>query len=1185
MKQASLIVLVLLIGGAIGAGWFLSADSGGDGDTNVSLLSSRNEDGTAELVQADGEADENLIEREVEPEAGAARTAAAALGQDFDASTAVFVEGSVKLPGDCALDETLEVFALTEEVSYGELLRGLDHPSPSASAVKRLERALHARATVESDGSFRVAFPEGADAGFVMLRGAHLYTLEAVPVDPTRAQSLTIEPLSGTHVQGQLTAPKGVAPSLLAGVEVQMRTDVSTPNPMDLQSAAMRVVRAAVKTGPDGSFEIRALPADKDYVVTVRHDELAAYRTSMSGFHACTDHALTIPMERGGSVAGVVVDADGSPLAGAKVQALLAGQWFGFDDFDVREGKTGSDGSFLLKAVPAGGVSLRAELEGHLESKKKRIDVPQEGVIDGLTLSLAEGRSISGSLVWESGEPAQGITVRARFDQAHLAGPSAFNALRGASGKTKAGADGSFVLKGLGAGPFILQASAHRKLNADGDVITELDLGDSSDDEEHAQELDDSVVLSARVDGVKPGAEGLELVLRAPMGLHGVVVDQQGTPLNKFSVSAQRISDGAFGEVFTDTREGTFESEDGAFFLEGMIEGTWKVHVEGDNYVTLEPVSIELPAETRDDPLLVEVMLTASVAGTVRGPDGEVVPGATISIDTGTPSWQAAIAGRVVPTAETDPEGHFELKGIAPEQIGIYADADDYARSPSVTVDLQPGDTLEEVELVLTLGGTLTGIVYDSEGEPASGRMIALNDMKTFDSKATTSDGDGSFRFDHLLPGTWQVVAMDRGADWGGSDGDESGIAGMMDAMTLSQATIIEGELTHIVLGAPPEDPVRIHGRVSHGDGAYSGAMVSFFPEGSRLYERMVNATVADDGTYELTVDGPGSYVVSIAKLPVGGGAGQQNTIEFAREIPELADVRVDFKIPLGRISGRIVDADGRPASSARVTLTHSGGVRTDHFFGGQYTELPTDANGKFDIEGLRPGKYRLSAGGASFMNLGSGARFGRVILDDIHVGENEWKKDVEIRLPGPGTIEANVLDLMGQPAMGADIFVRDTQGRVMEPFSFVMTDSSGKAKFEGLSPGEYTVSARVDGFASVESSPVKVREGETTKVDLRLEDGAVLVIRVKDPEGDGSQATIRVEDSEGREMTGMFGLQDLQKLYLEGGFSRTEHRLGPLAPGKYRIYAESNGLRTSKPVTIRGGDERKLTLRLKDRD
>ena len=212
---------------------------------------------------------------------------------------------------------------------------------------------------------------------------------------------------------------------------------------------------------------------------------------------------------------------------------------------------------------------------------------------------------------------------------------------------------------------------------------------------------------------------------------------------------------------------------------------------------------------------------------------------------------------------------------------------------------------------------------------------------------------------------------------------------------------------------------------------------------------------------------------------------------------------------------------------------------------------------------------------------MGAGeARLGRV-TNEVQVGEDEWLSDVDFQLQAPGALEISVTDTAGNPISGAYVFVRDSRGQVLEPFSLFQTDGAGKFEQQGLAPGEYTVTARQGSLVSTESAPVTVNTESTKKLNLRVDSGAVLWIRIRDKEGP-TRASVRVVDSEGREWGGMFGMDDLQMLYLDKGFSPNEHRIGPLPPGKYRVYAEAEGLEAAKPVTLRGGEERKLTVRLK---
>ncbi len=67
--------------------------------------------------------------------------------------------------------------------------------------------------------------------------------------------------------------------------------------------------------------------------------------------------------------------------------------------------------------------------------------------------------------------------------------------------------------------------------------------------------------------------------------------------------------------------------------------------------------------------------------------------------------------------------------------------------------------------------------------------------------------------------------------------------------------------------------------------------------------------------------------------------------------------------------------------------------------------------------------------------------------------------------------------------------------------------------------------------------------------------------------------------------MTGLLGLADIQQLYSEGAFSSTEHRIGPVPPGKYKVRAwTDDGKSAKKNVLVRAGEkEKRFTLRLEE--
>ena len=59
-----------------------------------------------------------------------------------------------------------------------------------------------------------------------------------------------------------------------------------------------------------------------------------------------------------------------------------------------------------------------------------------------------------------------------------------------------------------------------------------------------------------------------------------------------------------------------------------------------------------------------------------------------------------------------------------------------------------------------------------------------------------------------------------------------------------------------------------------------------------------------------------------------------------------------------------------------------------------------------------------------------------------------------------------------------------------------------------------------------------------------------------------------------------MFGVTDMQALYMEGEFSPHEHRLGPLPPGRYTVSAVIDGVHVEKKVRLKGEAEKRLAIR-----
>lgn len=1090
--------------------------------------------------------------------------------ESWDIEKSLWVEGVVRVPAGCTDEGHLEAFATSEPVDHNRLA-GLAESVDSP-------RVLFSRRPVSASGSFRVPFPPDTKLGHVSLRGRYQFTTESVAVDlSTPPAPITLDPKCGAWVTGTVTLPaeSPVALADLDGLKLVLHTSFEN---FRGSMASMRELRRDTKLAA-GTFEFRAVPTEGDAALDIEPERLAATSTKVEKLEPGRENPIQVSLLRGGTVRGVVRDTGGTPLAGAEVAASRPGQWFGFDNREVRETKSGADGSFELPAVTPGKVVLTADLDGYLESDRKTVELIDGGSQSGVDLEITRGKSISGRVTWPDGKVASGADVKVEFDMSQMVGMAAFNMLRGRDGDAKTDDQGAFAVTGLGEGPFTVSATAPPPEAAPVEPAKADEKADKAKPKR-------STLWRTRVDGVAPATSGLELVLKRPEGLPGRVVDEAGAAVTKFRIEAGREGKGPLGNLRGEQAEESFEDPEGRFLLAGLTEGTWKLYALAEGFGIPEPVTIDVPRASDAPELVVTIAHAASVSGVVKSPRGELVAGAKVKIGSAGPAWQEMLQGGPdQPVATSEADGTFNLEGLRAGIVSIVGTSESWAKSLPLELTLEPGKRFDGAVVVLRDGGSISGEVFGEGGRPAAGLFVQATQMKDFENQMTFTDAEGKFRIEHLLPGSWQVVAMPSqggGGDEPAGDGKEATepTMDMFSKMKLAMVTVVDGEETHVVLGAPPKDPVEVHGTVTHSGEPMSGAMLAFIAEGKDALKGMKTASVKKDGTYSVKLDAPGNYSVSVQR--VLGGMGQQSTVEFSEKIPEAKEHRLDLVMPTARVSGRVRGPDGEPAKSARISLQPESPVAIGTMWGGQYHEGVTDAEGRYDIQTLRPGTYVIGAGGMTMGGvLGNEDAFGREMRSGVKLSEGEWMKDVDFRLKKSGALEVTVMDAAGGPAAEAAVFVREANGKLVDGFSMVTTKADGKARYPGLGPGTYTVSARKELLASADSARVKIEEGGSVEVQVALQPGTMLIVTTVGAEAAPVRASVEVTDEDGREVGGMISLAEVMELLGEGGMSSTEHKVGPLPQGKYKVKAtSSDGKTISKPVSLTGQAERKLTIR-----
>lgn len=1053
-------------------------------------------------------------------------------------SAAGWIEGTVELP----------LGAPTADLGVWVLARKGRADADERARLERERPGDLVRVPV-TNGRFR--YRRGASEGVrLWLDSDWLYVDEAPWVEGDAAPTLKALLGGAIEIVARRPATAG-ADEELAGVEVRAEGILENAGMFGFGGTDRTVTLDA-----DGRAMLRGLPTDRTWRLSAT-PEFWATRV-VPGVEVVSGETTieSLDFRLGARLSGVVIDDRGKPVEGAEVRWQTSNR---FMDFGNRRDAATTDehGAYRLYGVRPGDGEVVAEKDGLLEGRVELEDLADAEERRGVDVTMSSGLAIAGVVRTKDGEPAGGATVTAARENE---GGRRMGWRRGGGNdvrEVEADEHGRFTIGGLVAGDYR--------------VTTEWDAPGKGDWK------DTQIAVPA-------GEHNLVITVAPPPGVVFLVTGPDGAPVDRVNIELAPVNDaaggaGRFTRFLGGARPGSIdvqlESDDGRYVVEDVTRGPWTVDISGDGLVQeTDDLEILVDGSTEHPVTLVR---TASISGVVVDPSGAAVPDVNVRLldaadDTTTP-WGMRFGGDVM-SRNSDDEGRFELKGLRPGSYELIANEDGYASSEVRGVDVRSGDEIAGIRLALRVGGTILGTIHGDDGRPQSGRTImamSQGGAGGFPTNAT-SDEHGVFEMTALEPGTYQVFAqpdMRRMAAAADSEGEPSP-AEFFKSMQMTMATVVDGEVTEVALGAPPAEPVRVHGRVTQGGEPVDGGMVTFLREGGNVMDSFSPADVAKDGTYELVIDGGGRATAIYARE----GFGRTGT-EFPVVIPQRSEYRLDLELPGGAIVGRLLGTDGGPLPDQVVSLERRSGLPALTGMGmGNMTE--TDADGRFLFEDLEDGTYDLRAGGAGFFS--GSAETAATVVSGVEVREGKPAPDVTIRLEEPGEVTGRVVDAGGRPAAGVTLFVRDEDGVLLARVSAVDTDANGRFVYRGLPAGNVLVEARGDA-GSAAPVAVRVRSGGTTEVELRLSSSTLLRVRGVDAAGEPTRLRLSVLDAAGREMAGLRALSGFQRRMAQG-FDTATREVGPLPPGTYTVIGVNDaGDEVRREVELNGAPERDVDL------
>jgi len=472
-------------------------------------------------------------------------------------------------------------------------------------------------------------------------------------------------------------------------------------------------------TGADGVATLARL-APGVYAVGVLADGRRPF--VRTGIVVEEDRATDVPatLEPGAPLAGVVVDAAGSPIARAAVAASRR--------IGRATATTDERGRFALSGLAPGSTAIDVEAAGFVALKTEAAAGPDEA-----RLVMRRESSVSGQVVDREGRPVTAFRIFARPSRDSR---DAVRRLRGSAPARRievSDPEGRFRVGGLGEATYELQAIALASPGLGSGRSAQVVVGDGAAVDGIRIEVESTVTLRARV---------LDAATREPLAGAIVTCPAPEAPPGQ----AGSPAGGETGRA----------GEDGWIVTPiPSSASSLRFAAKDHSASVVEPV----PAPGESGAVEVEVALGrgASIAGTVRDGQGVAVAGAVVEL------LDAELR------TLTSAQGEYAIAGLeaGEHEIGWLRSMDDdgYVEKATVTlaanesarVDFGPG---------ARPGSRVFGVVSEG-GAPVPGLQVGL--VSTAPSadgqpRLARTDDRGAFEFLSVGAGEWSIGPLGDGS-------------------------------------------------------------------------------------------------------------------------------------------------------------------------------------------------------------------------------------------------------------------------------------------------------------------------------------------------------------------------------------------------------------------------------------
>ncbi|MFN0204929.1 MAG: carboxypeptidase regulatory-like domain-containing protein [Planctomycetota bacterium] len=719
-----------------------------------------------------------------------------------------------------------------------------------------------------------------------------------------------------------------------------------------------------------------------------------------------------------------------------------------FDKLPFPYTTTAADGSFTIEGAPAGALTLMMD-GAAVPGAYKPIPASKGSEKDVGELVISRGMEIEGAVVDENDKPVGESEV-----MLGIPSPLASEYVAFLRKPIKTAANGTFIMKGVpGPKAYILARGPGQ--------------------------LDWTINDPYEITG-----DEIKIKIPAPLSVLVKVTDAAGKPLTA-KIAVQRAVEGIslFPQIEAPFVAKPDVVSQGTYRIRGLQLGEFWVYARADGYaITKEKVKIELG----DEPTVtIQCELEFAIEATVFGKDKETGKPAPLELATvagGPDKGMEKLGFMGLGHAKTNKDGVALVRALGDGQYNIVATHPGYAMGLSkVQIPATKQTTIQ-----LLVGGSVEGTVTRGGLPPEKPMMVAIapraEEMVQLPRTSITTF-EGKFKFTHLFPGEYTVVALPRMFDGDLTKLNPMQFMAMQSENADQECEVIDEETTTVILDLNeggrkqnPDDGFITGSAFVNGMAAEGDYISASGPEWIRA--KPVDAS----GAFDLGRAKPGEYRVMIMRKngsfqgPFGGSLAAKSVTVKATE-PSF----VEFNVRTGKLSGTVFDESKKALPNARVSITPT---ENPGPWGGGGPNARTDEFGKFTVDEIASGSYRVSAS--------MGDALSSPAMIQIAEGGTQ-KVDIYLKpaIVVEGTFDANIPK---EARWGSMQFQQKTaEGESAGREGRAEVNISEKTfRARRLLPGKYTVSLRVfggDSSANYKSVEVDVPPGGVKGLSLRFED------------------------------------------------------------------------------------------------